>query len=217
MAVLAPSILSADFSELARQVELTEAGGAGILHIDVMDGHFVPNISFGAVVMKSLVGKTDLPFDVHLMIENADKYVADFVTDQTEYITIHAEANADPAAVLTQIKDLGVKAGISINPETPVASIDHLLGLADLVLIMSVHPGFGGQSFIEASYGKLEELAAKKREKDLAFVTEIDGGINLENAPKVVEAGVDLLVAGSAVFGAEDITGRTREFVTAIG
>jgi len=212
MLKLAPSILSADFSALAADVKKIEEGGADYIHVDVMDGHFVPNISFGAAVMKSLNGKTALPYDVHLMIENPDQYIGDFVTDQTEFITVHQEACMHLHRTIQNIKSKGVKAGVSINPATPVSTLDCVLEDLDLVLIMSVNPGFGGQKFIPQALQKVKELAAIKEERGLDFAIEIDGGITLANAKEVMDAGVEIAVAGSAVFGAEDVVQRVRDF-----
>ena len=213
---LAPSILSADFSKLAEDVEKIEKGGADIIHGDVMDGHFVPNISFGATVMKSLTGKTGLPFDVHLMIENPDRYLEDFVTPQTEYITVHEEACPHLNRTVDHIKSLGVKAGVAINPATPVSSLECIMEEADMILLMSVNPGFGGQKFISSVMDKARELAAIKKEKGYKFDIEIDGGVTLQNVKEVVEAGVEIVVAGSAVFKADSIEERTGEFIKEI-
>lgn len=212
MLKLAPSILSADFGHLAEDVKKIEEGGADYIHVDVMDGHFVPNISFGAPVMKCLNGKTSLPYDVHLMIENPDRYIDDFVTPQTEYITVHQEACVHLHRTVQNIKSKGVKAGVSINPATPVSTLECILPDVDMVLIMSVNPGFGGQKFIPGALGKVRELAEIKRNKGLSFVIEIDGGITLDNIGEVMEAGVEMAVAGSAVFKAEDVVERVREF-----
>lgn len=212
MLKLAPSILSADFSALAADVKKIEEGGADYIHVDVMDGHFVPNISFGAAVMKSLNGKTSLPYDVHLMIENPDQYIGDFVTDQTEFITVHQEACVHLHRTIQNIKSKGVKAGVSINPATPVSTLECVLEDLDLVLIMSVNPGFGGQKFIPQTLQKVNELAAIKKERGLDFAIEIDGGVTLANAKEVMDAGVEIAVAGSAVFGAEDVVQRVRDF-----
>ncbi len=212
MKQLAPSILSADFSRLGADVAAIEAGGADVIHVDVMDGHFVPNISFGATVMKSLVGKTALPFDVHLMIEDPDKYAAEFVTPQTEFITVHQEACRHLHRSVQHIKSIGVKAGVSINPATPVHTLDCILGDVDLVLIMSVNPGFGGQKLISSALDKIAELVKVREERGLSFVIEIDGGITLDNVKAIADAGVDIIVAGSAVFGKEDIAEETRKF-----
>lgn len=208
---LAPSILSADFSELARQVSLIENGGADLIHVDVMDGHFVPNISFGATVMKS-IKKSSLNFDVHLMIENPDDYIEDFVTEKTEYITVHQEACRHLHRIVHHIKSSGIKAGVALNPATPAEIIKDILPDLDMVLIMSVNPGFGGQKFIEFSVDKIKRLSELRKEINGSFLIEVDGGVNLGNAMTLVNAGADILVAGSAVFGAEDVTERTRQF-----
>ena len=213
MIQLAPSILSADFSQLAQDVSKIQEGGAHLIHVDVMDGHFVPNISYGAAVMKSLQGKTDLPFDVHLMIENPDDYLEDFMTPQTEYITVHQEACTHLHRTIQHIKAAGAKAGVSINPATPLIMLDEILGDVDLVLIMSVNPGFGGQKMIPQTLRKIEALKKRREELGLDFRIEIDGGVKLDNISEVRKAGAEIIVAGSAVFGAEDIPGRVRELI----
>lgn len=213
MGILAPSILSADFSRLGEDVAQIERGGAHLVHVDVMDGHFVPNISFGAPVMKCLCGKTKLPFDVHLMIENPDQYLENFVTDQTEYITVHQEACTHLNRTIQHIKSLGVKAGVAINPATSLTTLDYVLEDVDLVLIMSVNPGFGGQKFIQSALAKAQALSQIKKDCGMNFKIEIDGGISLDNAKTVADAGVEILVAGSAVFGAEDPEQRVKEFL----
>ena len=209
---LAPSILSADFANLLDDVKKIENGGADLIHVDVMDGHFVPNISFGAPVMKCLTGKTSLPFDVHLMIENPDKYIDDFVTPQTEYITVHEEVLENYKDTIEHIKSHGIKAAVSINPETPVEVLNDYLPLIDMILIMSVHPGFGGQKYIPECLDKVKYLAKLREENHYAFEIEIDGGINLDNVKSVVEAGCDIVVAGSAVFKAKDVVNTVKEF-----
>ena len=215
--LLSPSILSADFSALLEDIKKIEEGGADYIHVDVMDGHFVPNISFGAGVMKCLTGKTDLPFDVHLMIENPDQYIEDFITPQTEYITVHQEACVHLHRTLQHIKDAGAKAGVSINPATPLVMLDEVLEMADMVLIMSVNPGFGGQKMIPAALGKIEQLVRLREEKGYHYEIEIDGGVTPANIGDVREAGADIIVAGSAVFGAEDIPQRVRQMLAACG
>ncbi len=217
MIELAPSILSADFSRLGEDVKQIEKGGAHLIHVDVMDGHFVPNISFGAPVMKCLLGKTELPFDVHLMIEDPDKYIEDFVTPNTKYITVHQDACTHLHRTIQHIKSQGVKAGVSLNPATSLDTLDYVLQDVDMVLLMSVNPGFGGQSFIPQILEKARELAEIKRAEGLDFRIEIDGGVKLDNVVEIVSAGVEIVVAGSAVFKAEDIEARTREFVKLIG
>lgn len=209
---LAPSILSADFSKLGEQVALIEKGGAGVIHVDVMDGHFVPNISFGAAVMKSLTGKTKLPFDVHLMITDPDKYAPEFVTPQTEYITIHQEATIHLHRSIQVVKSLGVKVGVALNPATPISTLENVLGDIDMVLIMSVNPGFGGQKFIPVALEKVKALAEMRKKTGLNFDIEVDGGVTLGNVADVAGAGANLLVAGSAVFGADDIVKRCEDF-----
>lgn len=212
MAKLAPSILSADFSCLGEETERIRRGGADLIHVDVMDGHFVPNISFGAAVMKSLLGKTDIPFDVHLMIEDPDKYIDDFVTENTEYITVHAEACTHINRTLQHIKSKGVKAGVALNPGTPLSVLDYVLEDADMILVMSVNPGFGGQKFIPPVLRKASELVKLREERNLDFEIEIDGGANLDNLKQITDAGVSIVVAGSSVFKADDIEKRTAEF-----
>ncbi len=213
---LAPSLLSADFSKLEEQVALIERAGAQVIHVDVMDGHFVPNISFGAAVMKSLLGKTKLPFDVHLMIENPDQYLEDFATENTEYITVHAEACTHLHRTVQHIKSLGIKAGVSLNPATPVSVLEAIFEELDLVLVMSVNPGFGGQSFIPSALDKIKALHELKAQRNPNLVIEVDGGITLENIKSVTEAGVELVVAGSTVFCAPNIETRVKEMLELI-
>ena len=212
MRKLAPSILSADFGRLAEEVAQIERGGADLVHVDVMDGHFVPNISFGAPVMKCLTGRTGLPFDVHLMIENPDAYLEDFVTPQTEYITVHQEACTHLNRTVQHIKSLGIKAGVSINPATSLSVLDYILEDVDMVLLMSVNPGFGGQKFIPSVLEKARKLRDIKIDRGLDFEIEIDGGATLDNVREIIDAGVEIVVAGSAVFKAPDIAARTAEF-----
>lgn len=198
--LLSPSLLAADFSKLGDEAELISAAGADFLHIDVMDGHFVPNISFGAVVMNSLNDLKTAPYDVHLMIENPDLYVKDFATEKTEYIVVHQEACIHLHRTISHIRSLGVKAGVSINPATSVDLLIDILPFVDLVLIMSVNPGFGGQKFISQTLGKVKRLKSLRDEMNLDFLIEIDGGVNEDNLKDVISSGVDIVVSGSAVF-----------------
>ena len=216
MKKLAPSILSADFSKLAEEVAQIEAGGADYIHVDVMDGHFVPNISFGAAVMKSLLGKTNLPFDVHLMIENPDDYLEDFMTDNTAFITVHQEACVHLNRTVQHIKSLGAKAGVSLNPATSLYVLDYIIEDVDMILIMSVNPGFGGQKFIPSAMEKIRELSEVRRAEGLNFEIEVDGGANLDNVQELASAGTDIIVAGSAVFKTPDITETTKQFISKI-
>ena len=202
--LIAPSILSADFGDLVNDIIKTEEGGADYIHVDVMDGHFVPNISFGAPVMKCLVGRVSIPFDVHLMIDEPARYAKDFVTENTEFITFHREAVDDPEAVIDLIHSYGVKAGISIKPGTPTSALEGLFDKVDLILIMSVEPGFGGQKFMEDQLMKAVELSALKKEMGYSYLIEIDGGIGPENIGEAEAAGVEMAVAGSSVFRTED-------------
>jgi ribulose-phosphate 3-epimerase len=204
MIKLAPSILSADFAALYEDIKKTIDGGAHLLHIDVMDGHFVPNISIGPLVVKALSQKVDIPFDVHLMIENPDQYLEDFYVKNTEIITVHAEACVHLHRTVQHIKNMGIKAGVVLNPATPLSVLDYVIEDLDMVLIMSVNPGFGGQSFIESSLEKIKQLKRMIEERDLTVDIQVDGGINLDNMTKVMEAGANILVAGSAIFGKGD-------------
>jgi ribulose-phosphate 3-epimerase len=204
MIQLAPSALSADFSVFAADAARVERAGADLLHIDVMDGHFVPNISFGPAVMKSLLGKTNLPFDVHLMIENADRFIPEFVTDRTEYIVVHQEACEQLGRTLDLIRDLGAKPGVALNPATPLSSLDCVLADIESVLIMTVNPGYSGQKFRPAGIEKIRRLAAIRKERGLSFRIGVDGGVDLGNARALAEAGADIFVTGSSLFGAPD-------------
>lgn len=212
MVKIAPSILSADFSNLAEQISLIEKGGADYIHLDVMDGHFVPNITFGAPVIKKLRKVTDIPFDVHLMIENPEKYIKDFADAGADIITVHEEATVHLHRLIEQIKSEGVKAAVSLNPATPLENIEYVLEDLDMVLIMSVNPGFGGQSFIPQSKEKIRKLKKMITDKGLDVEIQVDGGVKLDNIAEIVECGADIIVAGSAIFDTGDIVEATRQF-----
>ncbi len=205
MAWLAPSILSADILHLAEQIKIVEQNGADLIHIDVMDGRFVPNITFGPVIVDAVKRTSKLPADVHLMIVNPEDYIEKFASAGAEYITVHQEACTHLDRVIQQIKDTKCKAGVSINPATPVNLLEHILPELDLVLIMSVNPGFGGQSFIPYSLQKISDLVELRDKTGANFQIEVDGGINMNTAEKAVNAGADILVAGNAVFGQPSI------------
>ncbi len=201
---LAPSILSADFARLGEQVAEATKAGADWIHVDVMDGKFVPKITIGDAVVKAIRPYTSLPLDVHLMVDSPERQIQDFAQAGADIITVHVEACPHLHRVVEQIKGLGVKAGVALNPGTPLNAVEEVLSAADLVLVMTVNPGFGGQKFIEAMLDKIARLRQKLDEKGLKTELEVDGGINAEIAPKVVQAGGRVLVAGAAVFKAEE-------------
>lgn len=205
MIKLAPSILSADFARLLEDVKKVESAGCEYLHIDVMDGHFVPNITLGPGIVKSLRKDVNMVFDAHLMIENPDQYIKDFVDAGCDMIVVHQEACKHLHRTIQNIKSHNIKAGVALNPGTPIETIKHILGDIDMVLIMTVNPGFGGQSFIESMIPKIEELKELIDSKNLSVDIQVDGGIKPENVDKVVRAGANIIVAGSAIFNSDNI------------
>jgi ribulose-phosphate 3-epimerase len=201
---LAPSILSADFARLAEQVHAASEGGGTVIHVDVMDGHFVPNLTVGPPLVKSLRKATDLPLDCHLMIENPDQFIAEFVEVGADWISVHQEACRHLNRTLHLIRSHGALAGVVINPATPVETVSDVLDIVDYVLVMSVNPGFGGQKFIPETVRKIRRLADLRSQRGLNYRIEVDGGIALETVAEVVRAGAEILVAGNAVFGQGD-------------
>jgi ribulose-phosphate 3-epimerase len=212
---LAPSILSADFAHLADKIRLAEAGGASVIHVDVMDGHFVPNITIGPPVVKSVRKFTKLPLDCHLMIENPDQYVPEFADAGADWISVHQEACIHLNRSLQLIRNHGLQAGVVINPATPVESLSEVLDIVDYVLVMSVNPGFGGQKFIPGSVRKIRHLAEIRERRGLTFRIEVDGGVASDTVTEVVRAGAEILVAGNAVFGQGDPTENARKLLKA--
>ncbi len=212
MVKIAPSILTADLSNIEKQIRFLEDGGADLIHVDVMDGSFVPNITFGPVIVKTIHKITNIPLDVHLMIVNPDKYIEEFVSAGAGYITIHQEASLHLHRTISIIKNLGAKAGVALNPSTPLSSIEEIIQDIDLALIMSVNPGFGGQVFIESSLNKISRLKSLIKDKESHALIEVDGGINLQNVEKAVKAGTDILVIGNSIFGSTDIPSITKIF-----
>lgn len=210
MLELSPSLLSADFTDLKSEIEVLDKNGVKYLHLDVMDGMFVPNISFGPMIIKQLRPLTNMVFDVHLMIEDPDRYVQNFKDAGAEILTVHYEACKHLHRTISYIKSLGMKAGVSLNPATNIEVLDYVLKDLDLVLIMSVNPGFGGQSFIPSAIDKIKNLKAKIRERNLNVIVEVDGGVKTTNVKDVIEAGADLIVSGSDVFA--DKENRIRAY-----
>ncbi|WP_315114948.1 ribulose-phosphate 3-epimerase [uncultured Clostridium sp.] len=216
MIKIAPSILSSDFSRLGEEVKKLETYKADVIHIDVMDGRFVPNITFGMPVIKSIRGLTSLPFDVHLMIEEPSRYIEDFVKAGADIITVHYEADKHIDRTINYIKSFGIKAAVALNPGTPVSVIKDLIPSLDMVLIMSVNPGFGGQKFIPYALEKVKELNKLRNEFNKDLVIEVDGGIDASNIKEVVESGAQWLVAGSAVFKGGNIEENISKLKEAI-
>ncbi|MDD2446561.1 MAG: ribulose-phosphate 3-epimerase [Tissierellia bacterium] len=212
MADIAPSLLSANFANLHEEIMKIEDGGADYLHLDVMDGVFVPNITFGPPVIKSLRKITSMPFDVHLMIDKPERYIKDFVDAGANILTIHPEATIHLHRTIQEIKSYGIRAGVSLNPTTSLNTIEYILDDIDLILIMTVNPGFGGQSFIESMISKIVKTREMIDKRGLKILLEVDGGVKLDNALQLSNLGVDILVAGSAIFGADDIKKKTTDF-----
>lgn len=209
MKILAPSILSADFSNLSQQIRMTELGGADWIHCDIMDGHFVPNISYGSIGVKAVKNSTSLPIDVHLMIENPDFFIEDFVNSGADYITVHQEAVIHLHRTIQKIKSFNTKCGVALNPSTPLNTLNELFEEIDLLLIMSVNPGFGGQKFIKKSLNKIEAAANIKEKNNLKFLIEVDGGIDSNTIKSASDAGCNVFVAGSSIFNSGNITAST--------
>ena len=210
MPEISPSILAADFTVLGEQVRQAELGGAQMLHVDVMDGHFVPNISIGIPVVESLARCTDLVLDCHLMMTHPEDYTQAFVDAGAKMVTIHQETSPHLGRTIGKIQGSGAAAGVALNPATPLNTLDEVLADVDLVLIMSVHPGYGGQSFLPASLDKVRRLGELRRQSGHKFRIQVDGGVNMDNAEQLAAAGCDILVAGSSVFGADDIAAAVR-------
>lgn len=204
MIKIAPSLLSADFLRLGEEIKAAETAGADILHIDIMDGHFVPNITIGPAIVSAIRKITSLPLDVHLMIEDPDKFLGEFIKAGSDYITVHIEASVHLHRTVHLIKESGVKAGVSLNPATPVWSLEHILPDLDIVLLMSVNPGFGGQEFIPCILDKIRALKQIIIQRGFDALIEVDGGIKVENAKEIASAGADILVMGSGFFNSED-------------
>ena len=215
MIKIAPSILSADFANLGSEIKEVEDGGADYIHVDVMDGHFVPNITIGPLIVDAIKPITNLPLDVHLMIENPDQYIPAFATAGAEIISVHQEACPHLHRTIQLIKNNGVKAGVVINPATPSIMIKDILSDVDLVLVMTVNPGFGGQSFIKGTVDKIKQIATWRHEQNLSFEIEVDGGVNVATARLCTEAGADVLVAGSAVFNEADRAQAIKNIIQA--
>lgn len=213
---IAPSILSADFSNLQRDIELVEKGGADYIHVDVMDGQFVPNITFGPNIVQAIRPITKLPLDVHLMIVDPEKYIPAFAKAGADIITVHVEATPHIHRALQMMKDLGVKSGVVINPGTPITMIKHVLPIADQVLVMTVNPGFGGQSFIKETVEKIAELSELREQNNWHYSIEVDGGIVPETAQICQKAGADVFVAGSYIYNSEDPVGQINQLKEAL-
>ncbi|OYT68066.1 MAG: ribulose-phosphate 3-epimerase [Candidatus Wolframiiraptor sp. EX4484-121] len=208
---IAPSILSADFSRLGEEVRKAEEAGADIIHLDIMDGHFVPNLTFGPIIVKAIRDYTKLPFYVHLMVERPEDYIERVIEAGGDLVIVHVEACTHLQKILSMIRDLGARSGVALNPATPLTTIEYVLDDLDLILIMSVNPGFGGQEFIPSVLPKIRRARRRVVKRGLEMEIAVDGGVNVETAPKVVEAGADVLVAGTAVFGKPNLKKAIQE------
>jgi ribulose-phosphate 3-epimerase len=217
MVKLAPSILSANFLKLGKEIDAAASAGADIIHIDIMDGHFVPNITIGPFIVESIRSITSLPLDVHLMIKKPELFLNDFIKAGADYLTVHYEASVHLHRVVQQIKENGVKAGVSLNPATPVSSLEDILPDIDMALIMSVNPGFGGQQFISNTISKIKILKKMTNDKKCSALIEVDGGVKIENSSDIIDAGADILVMGSAFFHSKDYEAFVKQFRKIIG
>jgi len=213
--ILAPSILAADFGRLAEEVRAVERGGAGVVHVDVMDGHFVPNLTLGPPVIQAIRRATKLPLDVHLMIEDADRWLDAFIEAGASWVSVHQEAVPHLQRSVAHLRERGIKAGVALNPATPISTLEEILPELDHVLVMSVNPGFGAQRFLPASLEKVRRLRAQVVERRLKVLIEVDGGVDASNARALVQAGAEVLVAGSAVFGGGDAEAGARRILEA--
>lgn len=212
MTLLSPSVLSADFSNLREEILKLEEGGADYIHLDIMDGQYVPNITFGPPVIKKLRGITKLPFDVHLMIDRPERYIDDFIDAGADIITVHPESTTHLHRAIQMINNRGIRSGVTLNPATPLEAIEYVLEDVDMVLIMTVNPGFGGQKFIEPMKEKIRKLRHIIDSRGLDIKIQVDGGVKLDNAREIIDCGVDIIVVGSAIFDAEDVVEMTRVF-----
>ena len=217
MKKLAPSILSADFSRLGDEIRAVEEAGADYIHVDVMDGHFVPNITIGPVVVEAIKNVTNLPLDVHLMINNPDQYIKDFIKAGSNILSVHSETCPHLQRTINHIRELGIKPAAVLNPSTSLSTLEYILEEVDMVLLMTVNPGFGGQAFIPSMIPKIKKLRGLIDEKHLPVELEVDGGINLDNISKVVNAGADVIVAGSAIFKSKDCKETVRQMKKKLG
>lgn len=216
MKLLSPSILSSDFTDLKSTIRIIELGNADWIHLDIMDGNFVPNLTFGPIIVEAINRITDLPLDTHLMIFNPDNYIEKFIEAGSDILTVHQEALIHLHRTIKKIKSYGIKAGVSINPATSINSIENVLEEVDLVLVMSVNPGFGGQSFIKNSLKKISALREIKEKNNFNFLIEVDGGIDIDNIQQVIEAGADIVVAGAAIFKDSDPVQKTLKLKSLI-